>query len=205
MPFLGKRYQRREVDLGLLVRIRKELQSKYSRPENWEYVFIHPHDARSVLTRERVKELLKNFKWYNEDDRTEIWRTMSLILCILITIEWTEWTEFKTFFAPTGDYLRSPRFTDDDLPLKDVSFLPPNIQDDFKREQYLFKPIVIEQNSHAEYSQRYRLPISKVETVDEPGVQGDVDKIYLEKGYLYCTDQHNTRSFNDQVLNLPVS
>ncbi|KIX01306.1 uncharacterized protein Z518_09031 [Rhinocladiella mackenziei CBS 650.93] len=199
MPFLGKRSKSREVDLGLLVRIRKELQSKYSRPESLETVFIHPHDARSVVTRERVKELLKPFKWYHEDDRTELWRTMSLILCILITIEWTEWSEFKTYFAPRGDYLRYPRYTDDDLPLRDVSFLPPNIQDDFKREQYLFKPIVIEQNSHEEYSQRYRLPITKSEPIDDVGSQRDLDKIYLEKGYLYCTDQHNAGGFNSEV------
>ena len=191
MPFIGKRYRSREVDLELLRRIRKELQSKYSRPDNSEHVFIHPHDARSVLTRERVKQLLRPFKWYHEDDRTDLWRSMSLILCILITIEWTEWPDFKTCFAPTGDYLRYPRVTDDDLPIKDLSFLPPNIQDDFKREQYLFKPMVIEQNSHEEYSQRYRFPMTRSEPIDQPGNQGHVDKIYIEKGYLLYADQFN--------------
>ena len=189
MGLFGKSSKKPEVDLALLVRIRKDLQSKYSRPENSENVFIHPQDARAVLTRERVKDLLKPFPWYHEDDRTKVWKSMSLILCILVTIEWNAWADLKATFFPTGNYLRNPLHTDKDLPLEDVSFLPLAIREDFQREQYIFLPVFIKQDSHNAYDSKRRLPIMTAIPIEETGAQGEVDKVYIEKGYLQYVDQ----------------
>jgi hypothetical protein len=189
MGLFGKPSKNPKVDLALLVRIRKDLQSKYSRPENSENVFIHPEDARAVLTRERVKDLLKHFRWYHEDDRTKVWKSMSLILCILVTIEWNAWADFKTTFFPTGNYLQNPRCTDKDLPLENVSFLPHTIREDFQREQYIFLPVFIKQDSHNAYDFKRRLPIMTAIPIEETGAQGEVDKVYIEKGYLQYVDQ----------------
>lgn len=198
------RSRRGQVDQALLLKIRKELEDKYSRTQS-EKDFIHRNDTRAIMSRERVRELFQNLTWYHEGDRDMLWKSMSFIFCILITINFTAWEQFKTIFFESGRTLEHARCSDDSLPLEehDATFLPPDIRQSFLRQQYVFIPIVIEKGSHREYRMRDRLPILEAEPIAENGSQGEVDKVLIEKGYLQTDpNTHNTEVRTIYVLEI---
>jgi hypothetical protein len=188
-----------KVNERLLLHLGVELMEKSSVTEGTGHLFIHPDDARAVLRREDVKDLFSSLSWYQEDDRTALWHNMCLILCILISMRWRDWNDFKTYFYYPGQGLKRPRFTDKDLPIKKdelLEQLPPSFSKRFLEYQYRFVPIIIMENSHLKYSTDYRLPILKAEPLrDAEGAQGVVEKVHIERSFLYYDNQ----TFNHSV------
>ena len=176
------------VNEALLFRLSSELEAKSSRTQATGHSFIHPNDARELLRREHIKDLFSSLSWYEEDSRTEIWKHMSLILCVLISMGWREWDAFQTYFFYPGRGLKYPRYTDVDLPIKREAFVekvPSEFLNLFHLHQYRFMPIFIKENSHVSYGTDYRLPILMIEPLrDAIGAQGVVEKIQIEKRYL---------------------
>lgn len=163
--------------------------------------FCHPDDARSVLRREHIKELFEHLPWYNEDLRTDLAKSMKLIMCILIFANTTEWLNFPRYFYLDSD-MKTPRYSDQDLPIKDTDFFqdaPSDLRKQFLAKQYIFCPVVVKENSHATYSSEYRLPILRVEKLNIVSAQGDVKKVVIEKRYL----QYANRSQNYAVSSCP--
>ena len=198
MPIFGKK-RVGKINETLLLKLSSELEDKSSGTEGTGYKFIHPDDARAVLRREDVKALFSSLTWYHEDDRTALWQNMCLILCILISMRWTDWDDFQAYFYYPGKGLKYPRYMDKDLPIKREDFLetvPSSFSKRFHEYQYRFVPIFINENSHLKYSTDHRLPILKTEPVrDAEGAQGVVEKIHIERRFLYYGNQ----TFNHSV------
>lgn len=193
MPFWSRK---RAVDWPLLVNIGAQLEAKSSKTEDTNLLFIHPETARSVLERKHIKDLFSSLLWYDEDDRTFLYQNLSLIICILISIRWTEWDRFQDYFFTPGQGLKVPRYTDADLPILAEDFFerkPEEFSRQFRNCQYQFVPVVIRQHSHSTYRNHHRLPILKREGLhDSAGAQGVVEKVYVEKKFLwYATDAVN--------------
>lgn len=193
-----------KVNDTLLLQMGGELEDKSSITEGTGHSFIHPDDARAVLRREYVKDLFSSLSWYQEDDRTALWQSMCLILCILISMRWTNWDDFKTYFYYPGQGLKHPRYTDKNLPIKREDFLekvPSAFSKRFHEYQYRFVPIFIKENSHLKYSTDHRLPILKTEPLhDAEGAQGVVEKIHIERRFLYYVNHTFNYSVSFLVL-----
>src|ERR1700761_3011462 len=131
-----------EPNFRAITEIRSDLSKRYSRPQGGEE-FIHPNDAKRVLERERVRDLLSRFPWYREDDLTYVYQKMALIICILIAAGWQDWALFKEYFYGNIHNLQWPKVEDKNLPLDDQvePFLPQRLWQDFLREQYTFYPM----------------------------------------------------------------
>lgn len=187
------------VNEKLLLQLTRELNERSSRKKDTGHYFIHPDVAKDVLRREHIKALFSALDWYDEDDRTDLWRNMSLILCILISMSWGEWDEFPAYFFNPGTGLKAPRWTDGDLPIKREEFsgkVPPEFSERFHEHQYRFVPISIREDSHLELTTDHRLPILEVEPLrDVEGAQGFVEKIHVEKRFLH----YKNGASNDSV------
>ena len=199
-PWSKKRDGR--VNEALINQLGGELEDKYSMTKGTDRYFIHPEDAKIIMQREHIKSLFGSLPWYREDDRTVIWQHMSLILCILISMRWTSWGDFKALFFQTLQGVQRPRYTDRNLPLKAEQFpehVPLSFSKRFCEYQFRFVPIFIRENSHLKYSTDHRLPILEVERLREAeGAQGVVEKIRIEKRFLH----YNTQASNPVVSSL---
>ncbi|KAJ9497557.1 hypothetical protein H2202_006981 [Exophiala xenobiotica] len=172
-----------EANFRVLAEIRAALAQKYLPPAKDGPIFVHPDDARKVLKREHIRSLLSHFPWYRESDRDQVWKQMALILCILVVTDWLDWVRFKDYFYTVGRDLLYPKFDDSNLPLDDATepFLPEVLWTSFLRDQYIFTPIFIHEDSHEKiYSAKFRLPILESTPVDEEGAQGKVYKIRVD-------------------------
>jgi serine/threonine protein kinase len=126
---------------------------------------------------------LSHLPWYRESDRDQVWKKMALIICILVATDWLDWVRFKDYFCTVGRDLLYPKFDDSNLPLDDATeqFLPEDLWTSFLRDQYIFTPIFIHEDSHEKiYSAKFRLPILESTPVDEEGAQGKVYKIHVD-------------------------
>lgn len=172
-----------EANYKVLNEIRSAFADKYRRPANDVPIFIHPRDARKIMKREHIRSLLSHFEWYRESDREHIWKNMSLIICILVATEWQDWVRFKDYFYTVGRDQLYPKFDDSNLPMNDAAerFLPEALWTSFLRDQYIFTPIFIHEDSHDKiYSAKFRLPILESTLLDEEGAQGKVYKVQVD-------------------------
>jgi hypothetical protein len=188
MRLFSRRKRTGQVNQSLMLRLKGELVRRFSHTQGTGYSFIHPEDAKAVLTREHVRDLLSELSWYNEDDRTRLWQSMSLILCILISMAWPDWEDFITYFYYPGKNLQHPRYTDKNLPIDPEDFFvdaPADFSTEFLSAQHTFAPVFIEENSHLTYSNLHRLPILRANPLPVDGAQGVVDKVTIERKFLY--------------------
>ena len=203
MPFWPKK-RIKTVNQDLLLKLGTELEEKSSRSEGTGHVFIHPDNARLIFKREHVKELLGALSWYDEDYRTVLWQNMCLIMCILVSMRWPEWDQFRDLFFFPGEGLKSPRYTDSDLPIKKEAFpekASVTFLKQFHEHQYRFVPITIKEGSHLEYSTDRRLPVLKREPLrDAEGAQGIVEKVFIEKNFLYYANDASNHSVSHLSL-----
>lgn len=192
------------VNESLLNRLGSELEHKSSTTKGTGLSFIHPNDARDILRREHIRDLFSALPWYEEDHRTTLWKDMSLILCILISMRWTEWDAFQRYFFAAGHGLKYPKYTDSKLPIQPEDF-PETIPDDFLRRfndhQYRFVPVFIRESSHMYLSTEFRLPILKIERLtDVDSAQGVVEKVLFEKRYLRYENGASNESVSFRIV-----
>jgi len=191
-----------EANFKAIAEIRSGLSKRYARPDGDGPYFIHPEDVKKVLQRERIRDLLKHFPWYDEDDRTLVWNQMSLIICILVISEWQDWFYFREYFY-NGNNMENPKLNDTNLPVGEETeqFLPSPLWENFLRDQYIFTPIFICENSHDQtYSANFRLPVLKRTVLDEESAQGVVEKAEIDGRFIrWCEGRINP---NIQVVAL---
>jgi hypothetical protein len=204
MPIFSRFRREGRVDEGLLNELGRELEEKCSTTDGTNHLFIHPDDARDVLRRERVKDLLGSLSWYQEDDRTFLWQNMCLVICILISMRWGDWEQFHAYFFHPESGFKRPRYTDKNLPIPKVNSLghvPASFSKRFLSHQYTFVPVFITENSHLKYSTDYRLPILKVVPLpDAEGAQGVVEQVHIERRFLYYVNQTFNHSVSPSIL-----
>jgi hypothetical protein len=207
MPFWYRR-NAGTVNQSLLLDISSALAERSSLTEGTGHYFIHPQDARDILRREHIRGLFSNLSWYEEDQRTYLYQNLSLILCILISMNWTEWGEFQSYFFMPGHGLRYARYTDEHLPIPKtrwIGSIPPNFADRFNEYQYRFLPIIIEENSHLKFDAAWRLPILTREPLqDVQGAQGVVEKISVQRGFLLSVN-HRSNQVVRHIFYKPLS
>jgi hypothetical protein len=193
MPIFSRRGRDGRANEKLLLKLGRELEERCSTTAGTGHRFIHPDDAKHVLQREHIKDLIGSFSWYREDDRTYLWQNLYLIICILISMRWGEWEQFHTYFFRHEPGFKSPRYTDKQLPFTKKDFPPhvsPGFLESFLSHQYTFVPVFIIENSHFKYSTHHRLPILKVVPLqDVQGAQGVVEQVHIEKRFLYWANQ----------------
>jgi len=163
----------------------EDLTKAFSYPEgskNAHLEFITFRNLRKVIDRDRLRKLLQNNKWYKEAELDHIYTNFLRIIGVLIIAQWPEWESFHRIFLDPKDPVGRPTRGDNHLPFIDVSFLePPTSRRLFELDQYIFCPIVIEENSHniIGNSQR-RLPFLNSTPVGG-GASGTVTKVEVER------------------------
>lgn len=133
--------------------------------------FVTQHDIERLWTSSRLKELFTGLMWADEKFLDAALKPRRKILAILVKIRWNKWEDFKTIFV---DNLRA---VDTDLPINEnrIQILEKALGDtplafEFQANQYVFLPIVIQENQDVEYWQDFRWPFTEnSETVSSKG------------------------------------
>jgi hypothetical protein len=194
-------HQRNDADRDrLLSDIRKEFKESYVGPSKDKY-FITASRVDQVVTRERVRKLLQPFRWYHENDLDGIRNNLRIIIAILVCSEWKDWKDFRDIFSPDRDFLGQPKYTDAMLPFRDLEFLPQAVQRDFRDNQDVFVPVVIEEDTHQIYSQDRRLPFLDDSAEVGSGFFGSVKKVVIETGQIKYsrTGDSNTQVSEERI------
>lgn len=199
MPlFFGARRAKANFE-SMQLTLRGQLESQYSTTEGTGLSFIHPEETGRILTREAVHTLFEHCSWY-EKNHDDLWQSMRLIICTLISIGWNDWDQFPRYFFYNTAKPKYARYTDTDLPIAASDFLnsvPSELSRRFLSNQHIFKPVFIYESSHRQYTKDYRLPILKVESI-VAGAQGVVEKVTIEGKYLHYTNK--TWNHRPQVM-----
>lgn len=145
----------------LIKTLRKELRDSRSRPAEETLRFITADAVKQIMTKERVGDLLKGLGLDDEEQLKIVWNHSRQILAILVTIKWNGWPRFKDIFLRELDPLGRPGRGDHQLPFLDLTFFEDDMREDFDEAQYLFRPIIIQENKHLIYSEKHRLPFLK--------------------------------------------
>ena len=168
------------VKENLMVAIRKELRESWSLPTKRKLRFITADAVRQILTTERVSLLLEELGPRHVDRACKYLRQ---VLAILIYIKWDGWPQFEETFLRELDSFERPKRGDHHLPFLDLSFLEEDVCEEFDDAQYLFRPIIIIENTHHTYSEKYRLPFLSSEAIGDGGF-GVVDEVMVEKNQM---------------------
>lgn len=205
LPWARPRGSRAEAMLAargnLMTTIRKELRDSRSRPTEKPLGFTTADAVRQIMTTERVGDLLKGIgpDAGEQLDKEMIWKHLRQILAILITIKWNNWSTFEEVFLRELDTFNRPERGDHQLPFLDLSFLEEDVREDFDDVQYLFKPIIIEENTHHTYTEKYRVPFIKSRERGDGGF-GVVTEELVEKNQIkYEYDNGAAKTLNPRV------
>lgn len=196
--FLGARRAQANFE-GLLLRLRRQLEEQYSTTEGTGLSFIHPEETGRILTREVIHDLFNHFSWY-EKNHDDLWQSMRLIICTLISFGWNDWERFPRYFFRAAVKSKYARYLDRDLPISRTNFLdyvPSDFAGRFLFNQHIFKPVFIEEGSHRLFSKEDRLPILKNEPLGE-GAQSVVEKVTIEGKFLHYANK--TWNHKPQVM-----
>jgi serine/threonine protein kinase len=189
MPILPWR-TRNETGLKLIEQLNKQLFDESDVQADTQQRFVHPDKARRVVTREKIRDILSPFSWYSERYLTRICEDMNLIICVLVWIKWTRWADFMKLFYPRGSTLEFSKFTDDDLPVSEntLGLFPDADKSNFFRAQFIFKPVLIEEDIHGRFDGRQPLPFLQIERPPlATGSQGVILKVLVARDYLRYT------------------
>ena len=171
--------------VNLMMTIRKELRDSRSLPTERTLRFITADAVREVMTTERIDLLLKDLGPKHVE---RAGKHLRQVLAILIHIKWNDWPQFEEIFLRETDSFDRPERGDHHLPFLDLNFLEEDVREEFDEAQYLFRPIIIQGNTHLIYSEKHRLPFLKSEMIGDGGF-GTVTKVLVEKKQLkYNTD-----------------
>ena len=119
------------------------------------------------------------------------------VLAILIYIKWNGWPQFEEIFLREIDSFDRPKRGDHHLPFLDLTFLEEDVREGFDDTQYLFRPIVIQENTHLTYSEKHRLPFLNSEIIGDGGL-GIVTKVLVEKKQIKY-DKGTIKGLNSKV------
>lgn len=122
--------------------------------------FVTQHDLENVWTSSRLKELFTGLIWAGDQFLDSAREKRTKILSILIKIRWNRWEDFKRVFVD------SPGMLDTDLPISDIQVLENALGDaplafEFQTSQYVFLPIIIQENQDVEYLHDFRWPFTE--------------------------------------------
>ena len=181
--------------------IRRELRDNRSRPTEQSLRFITADVVRQIMTIERVGDLLKGVGINTEEqlEKQMIWKHLRQILAILITIKWNGWSKFKDIFLRELDTFNRPEHGDHQLPFLDLGFLEEDVREDFDDVQYLFKPIIIEENTHRTYTDRYRVPFLKSRERGDGGFGVVTEELVEKKQIKYVYNHGTAKTLNSRV------
>ena len=160
--------------------IRQELRDGRPRATEKSLRFVTADTVTRVMTKERVRDLLKIMGPEVEEQLDIIWKHLRQVLAILITIKWNGWPKFQEIFLRELDTFERPERSDHHLPFLDLTFLDEDVREEFDDVQYLFQPIIIQENMHLVYSEQFRLPFLKSEKRGS-GAFGTITEELVEK------------------------
>lgn len=173
--------------------IREELMEKRSVPKDPEKYFVTTQVIGEILTITKIRVI---FTGLDVDDYLgTIMKYLRQVLTILIMIKWTGWPSFKTIFLSFRGDSECPDRGDHLLPFSDLTFLSEDFREDFEKEQYICKPILIVENSHNSYSGNSRLPFLESEKVGYGGY-GEVMRVRVERNQIVYTSGVYRGDFN---------
>lgn len=183
--------------MELLLSIRKELKEKHASPKHSDRSFVTAQTVEEILTMDRIRVIFTGLPWLVDDYLEIIGKHLRLVLATLVMIKWTDWHGFKTAFLVPKDISERPR-GDHLLPFSDLSFLSENFRDNFERQQHIFIPIVIVEDSHNSYPSEYRLPFLESKKVRGGGF-GEVMRVRVERKYMKYTSGVYNGDSNQEV------
>ena len=163
--------------MDLTMTIRKELRESRSLPTEETRRFITADAVKQIMTSERVNLLLKGLR-PKQLERAE--KYLRQVLSILVYISWNGWPRFEEIFLRELDPFERPVRGDHQLPFLDLTFLEEDIRETFEDAQYLFRPIIIQENKHLTYTEKHRVPFLESEPIGDGGF-GIVTKVVVEK------------------------
>jgi hypothetical protein len=168
--------------------IRRELQFNQSRPAASRPTFVSDQVVRAVWNIERIRKFLDGLGWRVDDVLPDITRYFLKILSILVWIDWDNWREFKNIFLDHRDNNGSFKRCDFQLPFTHIPFFGDDeiSQQNFWNDQYIFKPVVIREDVHEIYHEKYLLPFMESKEIGG-GAFGAVTKELVEAHHLWWT------------------
>jgi serine/threonine protein kinase len=189
------RRTRDQTDIKLIEQLHKQLFEESDVQAETQQRFVHPDKARRVVTREKIRDILSPFTWYDERYLTKIWDSMNLIICVLVWMKWDGWANFMNLFYPRGSTLEFSKFADNDLPVPEqtLGLFPGPDKIRFFQAQFIFKPVVILKDVHDWFDSRRPLPFLRVAPATS-GSQGDILKVWVAERYL----MYNERTSNNR-------
>ncbi len=177
----------------LITTLRKEFRDSRSRPTEKILPFITADAVKQVMTKERVRDLLKGLGLEDQEQLSIVWNHSRQILAILVTIKWNGWPKFKEIFLRELDPLGRPRRGDHQLPFLDLTFLEEDVREDFDEAQSLFRPIIIQENKHLIYGERHRLPFLKSRQIGDGGFGVVTEELVERKQIKYSNGAVNSK------------
>ena len=195
MPSLPWRRRHAEISIDLVSDLKQKLEARFISQEGTQAFFIHPEYARSIMTRQRIRALIGIFPWYKESYLDELASQMTLIFCVLVSMGFSQWVNFKEMFYARGSDLNFPKISDANLPVTEdtIALFPEEDRPTFLRNQYIFVPVVIYEDTHQKYDQRCPLPFVRVDRIAARGAQGEVTKVFVASKFLNYARSSNTR------------
>jgi len=159
--------------------IRKELRSVQSRPERGR-PFVSAASLQRVWSLERIREFLKGLGWKVEDQLGGVNKYLLKTLSVLVWVEWDDWDNFKNIFLVRDDRGTFVR-CDYHIPFQNADFLGGDelTRQNFLEDQYLFKPVLIREDFHGVFDERWRLPFMESKEIGR-GAFGAVTKENVE-------------------------
>ncbi|MCJ1469253.1 hypothetical protein MMC07_007886 [Pseudocyphellaria aurata] len=204
MKFLNLNTRRGSAEKNreeLLLSLRKKLKERRSVPNHSDRFFVTAHVVGEVLTTDAMRVIFAGFTWRVDGHLDIIRKYLKQVLATLITIKWTRWSDFKSIFLTHKDPFNRPVLGDHRLPFSDLEFLEEDFREEFERNQHIFRPILIEENSHKIYPSQSRLPFLKLEIAGEGGF-GTVHRVLVERNTILYTSAVYKGDFNHEAKNM---
>lgn len=182
----------------LMITIRQELRDSRLRPTEKPLSFITSEIVTQIMTRERVADLLRHLGPKDEQQLDLVWKHSRQVLAILIYIKWNKWPDFNKIFLRELDTFQRPERGDHQLPFLDLNFLEADVREDFDDAQYLFTPIIIQENSHSTYDEKCRYPFLETRERGDGGF-GIVLEELVERRQIKYKSNDGVKGYNSNV------
>ncbi|TLD24525.1 kinase-like protein [Venturia nashicola] len=174
----------RSIEIGHITQALKDCMKRSKKDHK---CFIIYNDIKAIWTIQRISTVL----WPDTPDLATVQyvqNNMIMMLSCLIWIRSTSWLHEllgRLWDEAKKQYL----LVDDKIPVdkEKLLFLPDDAKDAFYKDQYIFKPLVIQLSSlqrTQSVSAEWRLPFESTEKNVGSGGYGVVDKVVIPPGYI---------------------